>query len=155
MFPLPHFPAGLWRDNICLMDVSCCVWNELSCVAALCRHTCSCGHATTTDPVRSVPKKQTADRGTPDGSTKAGWAQQAVPRQQTHGELCALTPCRCLCSVLGQIPQNTLGSASLKTETCATSPLHLPTCILQCLLSWKQSFKFSSLCWNPVKGLRL
>lgn len=115
--------------------LSCCVWNELSCVQPSVGIPAPVGMAPQPGPATRAPRGK-LQTGSPYRPQPRGWGgqRQAELQQQMHRELCTLTPCRHLCSVLGQIPQNTPGSASLETETCATSPLHFPTCILQHLL---------------------
>lgn len=116
------------------------MWIELSCVAALCRHTCSCGHDPTVWPSNEGSQKQTADRE-PHRWQHQGWGgqRQAELQQQMHRELCTLTPRRHVCSVLGQIPQNTPGSASLETETVL--PPHCTSQPASCSTYWRAPLK--------------
>lgn len=129
MFPLPHFPAGLWQDNTRLMDAF--VLCEMGWAAWLPSvHIPAPGHDTQPGSARRVPRSKLQTGRTQTAAPGLGWAGQAEPQQQMHGELCTLTwKMLLLCSRTN--PSKHIGSASLETETCATSPLHFPTCILQ------------------------
>lgn len=152
MFPLPRFPAGLWYHTH-LMDafVLCVKWAEPCSSSLQTNLQLWAWHHSLAQP-GGLPEANCRQGNPREAAPGLRWAGQAQPWQQMHRELCTLTLPRCLCSVLGQIPPNTPGSASLETETCATSSLHLPTSILQHLLksSAENSPSNAAVCAGPL-----
>lgn len=151
MFPLPHFPAGLWQDNTRSMDAF--VLYEMSWAVWLPSvHIPAPGHHTQPGSARS--KLQTGK--TQMAAPGLGRAGQAEPQQQMHGELCTLTwQMPLLCSRTN--PSKHIGSASLELRPvppphCTSQPA---PCSTHQRAELKTDLQIQQSVPDPVKGLHL